>query len=335
MTGPKELEKEVLIKGLCTGCGACIEFCPYIDIVNDHAVIIEYCGLSEGKCYDLCPMTYDIPYERISALRPDIALGPKISIFAARARNLEIRSTAQYGGVVSTLVAYAIDSGKIDKAVLTKYSYNLVPTPIIAKDKEEVFMCAGSKYTPCPVLSGVNRLLTERGGEICIVGTPCQVIAARKMQRYTERIKLIIGLFCTWILSYDGFYEYLNERMDVESIIKFEIPPPPENVFIIHTKKGEIHFPLDDIRRFIPPACNICTDMTSEFSDISVGMVEGMKDWNTVITRTHLGDELVQNAEDDGMIEIRSLEEERIEGLREASMKKKRGAHVKRGDGFW
>jgi coenzyme F420 hydrogenase subunit beta len=329
--GSKELEKEVLIEGLCSGCGACIEFCPYIDFVNDHAVIIEHCGLSEGKCYDLCPMTYVIPHEKMFGPQRDVAFGPNISIIAARAKDLEIRSTAQYGGAVSALVAYAIDSSEIDDAILTKYSDNLVPMPVIATDKEEVLICTGSKYTPCPVLSGVNKM-RERASKICIVGTPCQVIAARKMQRYTGRIKLIIGLFCTWILSYGGFYEYLNERMDIESIIKFEIPPPPEDVFIIRTKEGEIRFPLEDIRRFILPACKICADMTSESADISVGRIEGMEGWNMMMTRTHFGDELVQNAEDAGMIEVKTLEEERIEDLREASMQKKRKAHVKRGD---
>jgi coenzyme F420 hydrogenase subunit beta len=120
--------------------------------------------------------------------------------------------------------------------------------------------------------------------------------------------------------------------MDIESIIKFEIPPPPEDVFIIRTKEGEIRFPLEDIRRFILPACKICADMTSESADISVGRIEGMEGWNMMMTRTHFGDELVQNAEDAGMIEVKTLEEERIEDLREASMQKKRKAHVKRGD---
>jgi coenzyme F420 hydrogenase subunit beta len=66
--------------------------------------------------------------------------------------------------------------------------------------------------------------------------------------------------------------------------------------------------------------------MTSEFADISVGMVEGMDNWNTLIVRTPVGGQLVEKAKADGVIESRPLDEARLAHLREASLNKKKRA---------
>jgi coenzyme F420 hydrogenase subunit beta len=66
--------------------------------------------------------------------------------------------------------------------------------------------------------------------------------------------------------------------------------------------------------------------MTSEFADVSVGMVEGIDDWNTLVVRTPAGEQLVASAKDRGMVETRPLDEDRLAHLREASLNKKKRA---------
>jgi len=66
--------------------------------------------------------------------------------------------------------------------------------------------------------------------------------------------------------------------------------------------------------------------MTSEFSDISVGTVEGEEGWNTVLVRTERGEELVKRAEMEGVIESRPLAGDKLSHLKEASLLKKRRA---------
>ena len=66
--------------------------------------------------------------------------------------------------------------------------------------------------------------------------------------------------------------------------------------------------------------------MTSEFADISVGMVEGMDAWNTVIVRTPEGKRLIEKAKKNGAIKTQPLEEARLGHLREASFQKKKRA---------
>jgi len=334
MKGPKDLEKNVLSAGLCVACGACVNLCPYIDMVRGKAVIIEPCGLSEGKCYDFCPRSYiDVPLldkSIFGSYRKDLAIGSNVSVMKARAKDMELRSSAQYGGVVSALTTYALETGEIDAAVLAKSQDRISPKPTMARNRKEVLECAGSKYIVCPTVSEVLEATKKETGKIGVVGTPCQVTAVRKMQASNfetgaEKICLLIGLFCTWAVSPDA-YNYIRDLVGPVNVVKLDVPPPPANIFVIQTEAKRVEVPLDEVRRFIMPACNICFDMTNEFADISVGTVEGEEDWNTVIVRTKKGEKLLQDAIKAGIIETKPLEKEGFDHLCEASLTRKRRA---------
>ncbi|KPJ53831.1 MAG: hypothetical protein AMJ37_01100 [Dehalococcoidia bacterium DG_18] len=334
--GSLDLEKEVLNEGLCTSCGACVDICPYIKVVKDRVAVIEPCGIAEGKCYDFCPRT---PTD-IAALdrrifgkeHSDSALGSYISIEMAQARDSEVRRRAQYGGVVSALLKYTMDLGEIGAAMLTRpFDGGLMPASMLAEESSQVLECAGSNYIASATLSGLNKVMKQPRDAVGVVGLPCQILALRKMQASKHEtgakgVKLVIGLFCTWALSYKGFYEFLRGKLDPSLIKRLDIPPPPANILVVDTEAGTIEFPLDEIRGFVKPTCGICFDMTSEFADISVGMVEGVEDWNTVVVRTAEAERLFEKAKADGIIETRPLEEARLGHLREASLLKKKRA---------
>ncbi len=330
--GPRDLQKDVLAKGLCSECGACTNLCPYIDGVNGRVVLIEPCGLSKGRCYDFCPRTYiDVPsLDKLvfGSYRKDLALGSNKSVMKARAKESEIRSAAQYGGVVSALITYALETGEIDAAVLAKSQDRISAEPAVARNRKEVFECAGSKYIVCPTVTEVLEAAKQEKGKIGVVGTSCQITAVRKMQAShfeieADKIGLLIGLFCTWAVSPDA-YGYIKGLVGPAKVIKLDVPPPPANIFVIQTESKRIEVPLDEVRKFIMPACNVCFDMTNEFADISVGTVEGEEDWNTVIVRTKEGEKILQAAIDAGVIETKPLEKERFDHLCEASLTRKR-----------
>jgi len=331
--GPRDLQENVLNKGLCSACGACTSLCPYIDMVKGKgAVIIEHCGLSEGKCYNFCPRAYiDVPsLDKLifGFYRKDLALGSNISIMKARAKDSKIRSAAQYGGVVSALITYALETGKIDAAVLAKSKDKISAEPTVVRNRKEVLECVGSKYVVCPTVTGVLEAIKQEKSKIGVVGTSCQITSVRKMQASdfeigADKVGLLIGLFCTWAVSPDAC-NYVRNLIGHAKVIKLDVPPPPANILVIQTEAKRIEVPLDKVRKFIMPACNVCFDMTNEFADISVGTVEGAEDWNTVIVRTKEGEKILQGAIDAGVIETKPLEKERLNHLCEASLTRKR-----------
>lgn len=330
--GVEELKKMVLDRELCTSCGACVNLCPYIDMVKGKAVITEFCGLKEGKCYAFCPRTHVdvalLDQKIFGACREEQALGYNRSILKAKARDPEIASAAQYGGVVSALVAYALESGEIDAAVLAKSYDGINPQPVVARNREEVLECARSKYLACPTVSNVVEAVKQEKGKIGFVGTPCQVTAIRKMQTSdlnteANRIKLIIGLFCTWAFS-PAASGFIKDKVGKEKIVKLDVPPPPANIFVVQAESKKFEFSLNELRKFIMPSCNVCFDMTNEFADISVGTVEGEERWNTVIARTNEGVKLLQDAINAEILETKTLEKERLAHLCEAALTRKK-----------
>jgi coenzyme F420 hydrogenase subunit beta len=165
------------------------------------------------------------------------------------------------------------------------------------------------------------------------VGIPCQALALAKMRasplenrNNIDKLKLVIGLFCTWALRYEGLARFLADKVPLNQIVKFDIPPPPANLFQVFTNSDRIDISLDDVRPFVRPTCDVCMDLTAEFADVSVGAAEGIKGWNTLIVRSDAGSELVEAARAKGVIETDPLPEQNLAHLKEASLlKKKRG----------
>ena len=335
--GSKELLKEVIESGLCTLCGACAGSCPYLVTHKGKPVLVDNCLLDDGECYQYCPRTltdmsaisthvFGVPYS-------DDEIGTAKEVLVARSTDVRIKERAQYGGTVTTLLSLALSEGLIDGAVVAGMSEEKIPAGLIAKSAEAILEHAGSSYMACPVLEAYNRVPMDEDCRLGIVTLPCQALALRKMQadppqnRFNiANVKLIIGLFCTWALSPDGFHRFLKENLDLTQVKKFDIPPPPASEFNVYSDAGKTSLPLDEIRKYIMSGCHYCPDMTAEFADISVGAAEGIEGWNTVIVRTDAGAELMGIARDKGKLEVDVLPPQNLAHLKEASLLKKKRA---------
>lgn len=338
--GLKGLESKVLDRGQCAACGACLSLCPYLRSWKGRAVKLHDCDLSEGRCFSFCPRTevdLDALHRAVFGKGyEDIETGPVRRVVMARALAPEFTKRAQNGGVVSALMAVALEEGWIQAAILTERDSELLPQGRIAKTKEEVLACAGSSYVTGYTLEALNRGPWQSQERIGVVGLPCQVLALARMKASplekrtpVDRVDLVVGLFCTWALDYRPFAGFLKERFGDKPIRKLDITPPPERLLNV-TVGNELHqIPLDEIRAFIRPSCQVCLDMTSELSDLSVGTVEGEEGWNTVIVRTARGEDLLRCAESKGALETSVYPEDKWAHLKEASiLKKQRGLNA-------
>ena len=74
--------------------------------------------------------------------------------------------------------------------------------------------------------------------------------------------------------------------------------------FIIFTNDSLVkEIPLKEIKEYTWPSCRYCKDYTAEFADISVGSVGApADDWNSVIIRTKVGEEIFDSAVSTGEI---------------------------------
>jgi len=337
LKGPQELRSEVIDGQLCALCGACVGVCPYLVSHQGRIVVMDECNLSEGRCYAVCPRT-SVDFDELNRVvfgvpRPDGELGVVQEILMARAGEGAARKRGQYGGTVSALMSFALREGLIDSAVLTSSNEALLPAGNAVRDESGVLDCAGSNFVAAPTLAEFNREAATDAQRIGVVATSCQVLALAKMRaspleqgNHIEKLKLVVGLFCTWALRYEDFVEFLREKTDLAEITKVDIPPPPAEVFEVYSNSSCVKLPLDEVRSFIRSTCDLCTDMTAELADVSVGAAEGVLGWNTLIVRSETGAELVKKAAQGGVIETAALPEENLQHLKEAARGKRKRA---------
>ncbi len=150
---------------------------------------------------------------------------------------------------------------------------------------------------------------------IAMVGTPCEIMAASKLQHYTDSpIDVKLGLFCMENFSYKYFENLLEEYdLKMDDIEKFQIDKG--FVFLLLKTKETVKIPLSIAKRIIRKNCNICVELTSETSDISVGSIGSEDGWSTLIIRTEKGEEIVNGAIEQNFIEAKDFTESQFDLL--------------------
>jgi coenzyme F420 hydrogenase subunit beta len=342
--GQKELEGTILKTGLCSGCGACVNVCPYQALYRDRIVTLHRCDLVRGRCYDFCPQT---PTD-LDALRKKYDVGADVTpeigairgFFITRAADEEIRRRSQHGGTVSALIALALREGLIDTAVLAGAGEGLLPESVAVSDPEAVAKLGKSRFVVSPTVAEFNRASRTDSRRIGVVATPCQALSLAKMRAQTvadaqngiEKLQLVVGLFCGWALSWSSLTALLGSKTDISAIVGMDIPPSRYHTLEVYTKDGTVRVSLDEVNSCVRESCRSCDDMTAEFSDLSVGsarLPEGWdmaRFWNQVIVRTARGRELLELARGKGVLEFKEVPAGNLEKLKAASLNKKAAA---------
>ncbi len=166
----------VLNSGLCCGCGICAGICPQnaIEMVIDQirgiyvpTIDIEKCKEC-GLCYEVCP-GHAVNFEELNrglfGRSPcDILLGNYENCYIGYAVDDDIRFNASSGGAVTALLAFALEQGIIDGAVVTRMSKERVlePEPFIARTIEELVEASKSKYCPVPINIVLKDILNSK-----------------------------------------------------------------------------------------------------------------------------------------------------------------------------
>jgi len=336
------LKKHVLDEGLCTGCGACVNLCPYQVIYHDRTVQLHPCDLENGKCRSFCPRTAtDLTVLRkllfeSNDLTPEI--GAVKGYYFSQAVDPELRKIAQHGATVTALMELALYEGLIDSAIVSSRDQKILQNGAIVNDKETLRKNAGSKFTISPAVAAFNQLITKESGKVGVVATPCQVLALAKMKLVKEdnprinQLKLVIGLYCGWTLSAEKYTKLLIENnIAPESIAGMDIPAG-KSVLELFTNNGVKSIPIDEVQHCIREACLYCLDSTAEYADVSVGSArfagdwEEVRQWNQLIVRTKKGKELVDLAVKRGVLEVREASAESLKELKTAAAGKKKNA---------
>ncbi|MCB2193371.1 MAG: Coenzyme F420 hydrogenase/dehydrogenase, beta subunit C-terminal domain [Deltaproteobacteria bacterium] len=327
-TGLQSLLAEVINPGLCVACGACLGLCPHLIFMDGQVAAPDACGLNSGRCWSFCPVA-----QRESLPESQGPIGPVLGAWQGRATAKDLEGRVQYGGVVSELLALALEQSMVGEAVVTAAGLRGAPQGIRVTERTGVLGAAGSVYAGGGALSSLNQALAEDSDHpLAVVGLPCQVQAVQAMKSPEQhpqaagRIHLVIGLFCTMNLPWRGLRKLLAQHGVHTTLSRADFPPPPAGIFQAWSNGAYHELPLDEVRALSYPGCAGCPDLTSEGADLSVGACEGREGWNTILARTHAGAGLLELAAGKGLLELEPADPASMEHLTQAATAKRNRA---------
>lgn len=347
-----------LDKLLCSQCGTCAGTCPTNAIEMERDINGNYFPLINktlctdcNTCIESCPgFSIDFKLLNMSIFNKspdDNLLGNYMGCYAGYTTDNEVLKNASSGGIISSLLIYALEKGIINGAVVTKLSEkdSLRPEIIIARSKEEILSAAQSKYIPVPVNVAIREILRENG-KFAVVGLPCHIHGMRKAEQLNVKLKdkvvLRIGLICGHTDNIQATYLHLRRKgipIDELERIEYRAGNWPGEV-CAKLKNGTIksvEFRKSDFKHlhtcgfFMPLHCTVCSDATNELADISVGdawlpefekLDHGI---SVIISRTQEGDNILKDIAREGRIKLMDLDPIKIKQsqLYQLSFKKK------------
>ena len=298
MSKGKTIE-EVVKNNLCTGCATCVSLCPCsaIELIKDDSKGIYLPRLNEnecnqcGTCFDVCPgHTIDfkaLNLEIFGKEPEDILIGNYLNCYIGHATDYDIRYNSASGGLITTLLIFALEEGIIDGALVTRMKKDnpLEPESFIARTREEIIEASKSKYCPVPANVALKEILNSGDGEkFAVVGLPCHIHGIRKAEQINKKLKekiiLHLGIICLHTTSFLGT-EFLLQKLNVkkEDIIKIDYRGGgwPGRMLIILKNNNSISISLHKYHGnlfrhfFIPLRCILCHDETCDLADISFG----------------------------------------------------------------
>jgi len=350
----KDMMNDVVAGGSCCECGSCVLVCPHnvIEYVDGkpkqtakESASFDYCGISEGVgcdvCAAVCPRLWPRePHLKGVTFGEDQAyegiFGVYRHIFVARTKHEDVLERAQDGGIVTALMAWARETGRIDGAVVSAVGEGddpCFPTPKVATSVEQIKASAASWYTYCPNPLALEQVKEQDLKQVAFVGVPCQITPLRKMEYidpsillaakkkpqivarqrgflkgYQERIAFSIGLFCTEVFRPELMTERIEQQMGIPltEVSKFNV----KGEVLIYKKSGGIEtIPLEEaMHEYQRPECRHCGDFSAEMADIACGGV-GTDRATIVVLRTQKAVDIWRDFEASGQVEVWPIEQ--------------------------
>ena len=340
----EELCATVVRQDLCTRCGVCAGVCPVrvIGLDQKKYPFLEGECIDCGLCLKSCPGA-EVDFQKLSLqffqckyIQND-QFGYLENLFVAHSTDKRIRSCGTSGGVVTALLVYLFQTGKIEGAVVAGYSPDdpCQMKGILATSKDQIIDAAQSKYCLTASMK-VLQEIRKRKGKFAVVGLPCQVQGIRKLMMADptigKKIVCVLGLYCHCNMEPDVHLDVLRTcGIDPADIARFSFRggawPGGFHVIDRQGRKIPLHSTLYTtllnvlFRLYGAKRCYLCVDALSEFADISfgdfwahdyTGELRDHERCTLVSQRTSIGKRILSEAEQAGAISMYQIPKERF-----------------------
>lgn len=295
---------------------------PEIRDNNIDSELIEYCS---GRSFNFPEENKRIYGDHTSH---NVFTGAYKNIYIGHTTNKDVRILSASGGIISAILIWLMERGRIDGAVVLGMSKTKpwLTEPVIATTKEEILEAAQSKY----IISSVNEILPEIrdfNGKLAYVGLPGQVQSIRLLQKAdhpsVKNIAYIFGPFYGNTLHFSSVKSFLRSyrEKDYRKIKKlyFRHGEWPGNMRVELENGRAIELPKFHANYLIPfhimKNSLLCTDLSNEFTDISGGDAwapvyeERGKGFSMVLSRSDKGQEIIDEMLKEGALKLDIIDE--------------------------
>lgn len=320
---------------LCCSCGACAWACPqnaitYVETVGGYLLpkldpgVCTECGI----CLSICPGAGLLP--AVAARLPaDPFAGIACQAYVGRAIDERLYANSQSGGIVSALLAHALDSGTIGGVIAAVMVEGTPPRTVarLVKNASALHDTQKSKYCPVPLLSILSEV-EKQDRPVAFVGVGCQLHGlhnlCEQLPRLKGKIAFTIGLICDRTMTYAAT-DYLLKRTHTSAkdskLLHFRDKACggyPGSVHVVCSGGVSVCLPpsarmaIKD--HFTPARCRLCFDKMNVLADITAGDPWGISGVDRIggeslaVIRTDLGRHLFHSALDRRAVTARPID---------------------------
>jgi coenzyme F420 hydrogenase subunit beta len=331
--------QDVVRSGMCNRCGTCVglsegkirfsdrtkKFIPIVSKDLDEAKNKELLKFCSGNAFNFPEQN-----ERIygSEGHHNIFTGAYRNIYIGNTTDEEIRRNGASGGILSAVLTWLLEKGRIDGAVVAGMSdaEPWLTRPFIATSKKEILQAAQSKY----IITTTNEILPEIRsfeGKLAYVGLPGQVQSIRLLQEQNhpsvKNIEYVFGPFYGNTLHFSSVKSFLRSygEKDYRNIKKlyFRYGEWPGNMRVELNSGRILELAKFHANYLIPfhivKNSLLCTDLSNEFTDISGGDAwapvyeERGKGFSMVLARSQKGQEIIDAMLGEGLLSLDPIDE--------------------------
>lgn len=339
---------------LCTGCGLCRGVAPEAVVLETvtpgftrpaQAAPID--EAAESTIAAACPGAAVSPWT--TAPTTDPYWGPAHQVLTGHATDPAVRHAGSSGAAITALAIFAMQSG-LTRRVLHVAADPDNPTRNVirlSERAEDVVAGAGSRYASSSPLESVGKLLDE-GVPTVFIGKPCDVSALRQLSRVDARVDAVFPLklsfFCAGLPSHDGADAIIRSMgLEPREVTAFRYRgngwPGLTRAETRDGAVGEMRYNDSwggHLSKTLLFRCKICPDGVGGSADVTAAdawyggesgypAFEEADGRSLIISRTVIGDRILQAAIGAGTIAAQPLAMREIDLMQPAQARRKRG----------